>query len=246
MSFPGCTSAPDAPRRPCAPRNQPEASSHAGFPSRRLWLLPAEGGLRSIGRVLWETSRTEHTDRRGTRVGPRVSAGLIRGAGVQGAQDSELLQGPADHLGLTGAGVRSEFLKSLTYVYAISTPNVGLDLMTRDQDSHTLLNQPDAPRSDFLMHLLRSHVQSKNGKKTSPYATYSYSIFLKSTFRGTWGAQSVNCLTWAQVMISRSVGSSPASGSVLTTRSLAPASNSVSPSLSAPPHLTLCLSLFQK
>ena len=40
----------------------------------------------------------------------------------------------------------------------------------------------------------------------------------------------------------RSVGSSPASGSALPARSPAPASESVSPSLSAPSPLTLCLS----
>ena len=47
-------------------------------------------------------------------------------------------------------------------------------------------------------------------------------------------------------MISRSVGSSPASGSGLTAQSLEPASDSVSPSLSAPPLLTPCLSLSLK
>ena len=58
-----------------------------------------------------------------------------------------------------------------------------------------------------------------------------------------WVALSVKRPTLAQVMISRFVGSSPASGSVLTAQSLEPASDSVSPSLSAPPLLTLCLSL---
>ena len=47
----------------------------------------------------------------------------------------------------------------------------------------------------------------------------------------------------AQVMISQFVGSSPASGSVLPAQSLEPASDPVSPSLSAPPPLALCLSL---
>ena len=56
-------------------------------------------------------------------------------------------------------------------------------------------------------------------------------------------AQSVKHLTSAQVMISQFVGSSPASGSVLTAQSLEPASDSVSRSLSAPPRLALCLSL---
>ena len=56
-------------------------------------------------------------------------------------------------------------------------------------------------------------------------------------------AQSVGRLTSAQVMILQSVGSGPASGSVLTARSLEPASDSVSPPLSASPLLMLCLCL---
>ena len=55
---------------------------------------------------------------------------------------------------------------------------------------------------------------------------------LKNTHRGAWVAQSVKRPTSAQVMISRSVSSSPTSGSVLTARSLEPVSDSVSPSLS--------------
>ena len=50
----------------------------------------------------------------------------------------------------------------------------------------------------------------------------------------------------AQVMVSRFVSSSPESGSVLTAQGLEPASDSVSPSLSASPPLVLCLSLSQK
>ena len=61
--------------------------------------------------------------------------------------------------------------------------------------------------------------------------------------RGAWVAQSGKRPTSAQVMISRFVGSSPVSGSVLTAQSLEPASDSVSPSFSAPPLLTLCHSL---
>ena len=59
-------------------------------------------------------------------------------------------------------------------------------------------------------------------------------------------AQSVKHPTWAQVTVSRFVGLSPALGSVLTARSLEPASDSASPSLSAPPLLTLCLSKMNK
>ena len=54
-------------------------------------------------------------------------------------------------------------------------------------------------------------------------------------------AQSVERPTSAQVMISRSVSSSPASGSVLTAQSLDPVSDSVSPSLSDPPPFMLSL-----
>ena len=61
---------------------------------------------------------------------------------------------------------------------------------------------------------------------------------------GAWVAQSVKRLTSAQVMISQFMSFSPASGSVLTAWSLEPAS--VSPSLSAPPLLALCLSKINK
>ena len=63
---------------------------------------------------------------------------------------------------------------------------------------------------------------------------------------GAWVAQSVKRPTSAWVVISRFVGSSPTSGYVLTARSLEPASDSVSPLLSAPPLLVLCLSLSLK
>ena len=61
--------------------------------------------------------------------------------------------------------------------------------------------------------------------------------------RGAGAAQSVKRLTSAQVVISRFVGPSPTSVSVLTARSPEPASDSVSPSLSAPPLLESSLSL---
>ena len=74
----------------------------------------------------------------------------------------------------------------------------------------------------------------------------SFVWYLKVKSGGAWLAQLVKCPTSARVMISRFLGSSPTSGSVLTAQSLEPASDSVSPSLSAPPPLTLCLSLSQK
>ena len=71
-------------------------------------------------------------------------------------------------------------------------------------------------------------------------------MFEREMTWGAWVAQSVKHPTSAQVMISRSVSSSPASGFVLTAQSLEPASDSVSPSLSDPPLFILCLSLSQK
>ena len=62
--------------------------------------------------------------------------------------------------------------------------------------------------------------------------------------RGSWMAQSVKRPT--SVMISQFMGSSPVSGSVLTAQNLEPASDSVPPSLSAPPLLALCLFLNNK
>ena len=59
---------------------------------------------------------------------------------------------------------------------------------------------------------------------------------------GTWVAQSVKCLTSSQVIISQFMGSNPVSDSELTAQSLEPASDSVSPSLSAPPLLVLSVS----
>ena len=60
-------------------------------------------------------------------------------------------------------------------------------------------------------------------------------------FGGIWVAQSVEHLTLVQVMISQFVGLSPASSSVLTAQSLEPTLESVSPALSAPLPLVLCL-----
>ena len=71
-------------------------------------------------------------------------------------------------------------------------------------------------------------------------------IAIKTHKRGTWVAQSVKRPTLAQVMISWLVSLSPTSGSVLSAQSLEPASDSVSPSLSTPPQLVLCLFLSLK
>ena len=64
---------------------------------------------------------------------------------------------------------------------------------------------------------------------------------------GAWVAQSVKCLTLAQVMISQFMSSSPTLGCVLTAQSLELALDSMSPSLSLPlPHsCSGCLSQIQ-
>ena len=76
------------------------------------------------------------------------------------------------------------------------------------------------------------------------YATGHW--FSKSDLKGAWVAQSVKRLASAQVMISWSTSLSPTSGSVLSAQSLELAWDSVSPSFSALPPLTLCLSLSLK
>ena len=80
-----------------------------------------------------------------------------------------------------------------------------------------------------------------------PLLVCSLSLSLSTiNVRDAWVAQSVKRPTSAQVTISWSVSSSPASGSGLMAQSLEPVSDSVSPSLSAPPPFMLCLSLSQK
>ncbi|XP_044889176.1 fibronectin type III domain-containing protein 7 isoform X4 [Felis catus] len=79
-----------------------------------------------------------------------------------------------------------------------------------------------------------------------PKKIYSGTQARIPSVRGAWVAQSVGPLTLTQVMISPSVSSSSTSGSVLTAQSLEPASDSVSPSFSAPPPLVLCLFLSLK
>ena len=60
---------------------------------------------------------------------------------------------------------------------------------------------------------------------------------------GAWVAQSVKRPALAQGMVSWFVSSSPGAGSVLIAQSVEPASDSVSPPLSAPPLLAICVCL---
>ena len=68
---------------------------------------------------------------------------------------------------------------------------------------------------------------------------------LKKTSQGRLGGAVGYASDFSQVTISRSVSSSPASGSGLMAQSLEPVSDSVSP-FSVPPLLALSLSLSQK
>ena len=128
------------------------------------------------------------------------------------------------------------------HVPAVPTPTPTVTISWRDthrglQTRRLLSGSPPSP--PYLpedtsclapLHPLLPPLQTSNGNK----------------FRGTCVVQLVRRPTSVQVMISRFVGSSPASGSVLTAWCLEPASDSVSPSLSAPPPFMLCLSLSQK
>ena len=71
-------------------------------------------------------------------------------------------------------------------------------------------------------------------------------VIQKEHFRDARAAQSVKHPTLAHVMILWFMGSSPELGLVLTAQSLEPDSDSLSPSLSDPIPLTLCLSLKNK
>ena len=99
-----------------------------------------------------------------------------------------------------------------------------------------------------------SHSQLEGRNKTQPLLLHAGlgggrtgpRGFKTGLSRGAWVAQSVKRPTLAQVTISRLVGSSPASGSVLTALSLEPVSDSVSLCLSDIPPFMLCLSLCLK
>ena len=83
------------------------------------------------------------------------------------------------------------------------------------------------------------HLGARAGPATSrfpvpfslSYAVDARNVLKAESSRDAWVAQSVKHLTSAQVMILRSVSSSPAWGSVLTAQSMERVSDSVSPSL---------------
>ena len=97
---------------------------------------------------------------------------------------------------------------------------------------HTIISIDADTAFDKIHHLFILRTQQSGFRKYIPW--------------GTWVAQSVKHPTLAQVMISQFVSSSPTSGSVLTAQSLETASHSVSPSVSAPSLIMLCLCLKNK
>ena len=104
----------------------------------------------------------------------------------------------------------------------------------------TMLNEVGTQPSKHK-HLKQALVFQETREKNFAY------IFLSRTDQqGRLGGSAVKWPTLAQVMILQFVSSSPTSGSVLTAQSLEPASDSVSPSLSAPPLLALSLSKINK
>ena len=82
------------------------------------------------------------------------------------------------------------------------------------------------------------------GRQSCYFNINSFKMFLGAG--GAWVAPSVERLTLAQVMILQLESLSPPLGSVLSAQRLEHASDSMSPSLSAPPPLMLCLCLKNK
>ena len=120
--------------------------------------------------------------------------------------------------------------------------------LLKSTKSNSITNKFCGPSKSFreMQNCSEINLTKSKEKKNNPRLKIHLNCFLKCKYRGAWVAQSVKRLTSAQVMISQSVSSSPTLGSVLTTQSLEPVSDSVSPSLSAPPPLTLCLSKMNK
>ena len=110
-----------------------------------------------------------------------------------------------------------------------------------------LAGEPGVKGMSTSLNIVLTRLGPTFGGRSAAWAEPSRSPKLGTTRKegdwGAWVAQPVEHLTSAQVMISLSVSSSPVSGSVLTAQGLEPASDSVSPSLSAPPLLTLSLSV---
>ena len=130
----------------------------------------------------------------------------------------------------------AQSVKHLTLTQVMISPSVSL---SPAPGSVLTAQSLEEPASDSVSPSLSAPPPLMLGLSVSPSLS-------KINIRGAWVAQSVECPTSVQVMISLSVSLSPMLGSVLTAQSLEPALESVSPSLPAPPPLMLCLSFSQK
>ena len=83
---------------------------------------------------------------------------------------------------------------------------------TQEEKKHLTENVPEETKT--IINIVLNILQVCLKKERKPH--------LRNQRRGTWVAQSVKCLTSAQVMISQFVGLSLPSGSVLTVHSLEP------------------------
>ena len=128
----------------------------------------------------------------------------------------------------------------LTALFSIPIPHIISD------NFHLLVDSSKYPGLLFLTSSSPKIFPFVRWQHTHDYKILSApktALFKNIYARGAWVAQSVEHPTSAQVMISQLMGSSPASGYVLTAQGLEPASDSVFPPLSAPSLLALCLSL---
>ena len=108
---------------------------------------------------------------------------------------------------------------------------------------HLFLRERERKR-EHLKWALRC--QCRAGLRAPSQELWDHDLSWIQELGGAWMAQSVERPTSAQVTISRSVSSSPASGSGLMAQSLEPASDSVSPSLSLPLPCSCSVSLCLK
>ena len=106
--------------------------------------------------------------------------------------------------------------------------------------SHTVSPEPDLGL-DLTNCEIRAQAETKSWRLNRLSHSGASKYYL---LRDIWVAQSVTCLTLAQVMISQFMGSSPMLGSVLTAQEPGTCFGfCVCVSLSAPPPLVLSLSL---
>ena len=149
------------------------------------------------------------------------------------------------HGGRAGWGHRQRVEEGLSPFGLLKENTAGRGCFSTTGICFSLFWRPPRPRCRQILCLVTAcfPVHRHLSPDTAKEQGNSLKSLLEACSWDAWAAQPVKRLTLAQVMISRSMGSSPESGSVLTAWSLEPASDSVSPSLSVLPLLAFCLSL---